>query len=337
LKHSLAVDIGLPLGLLILLCIGAFAVGQFPVSPHDLFAVLWAGISGSASGVAPAVDAVIWHIRLPRIAAAVLVGAALAGAGSTYQGLFRNPLVSPDILGVAAGAGLGAVFGIFLSVSILAVEILAFAGGLGAVAVVYLIGAAMRGRDPILVLVLAGVAMGTLLGAAIALVKVFADPYNQLPAITFWLLGSLTAVTLPDLSAAVPAILIGLIPLYLLRWRMNVMTLGEEEAKSLGVNTTLLRFLFIAGATLITSAAVSISGIIGWIGLIIPHVARLIAGPEFSRLLPVSMLMGAAYLLLVDTLARTMATIEIPIGVLTAFIGAPFFLWLLASSRRGWQ
>ena len=336
-RRSLAVDVGLPLGLLVILCIGAFAVGQFPVSPHDLFAVLWARISGGASGVAPAVDAVIWHVRLPRIAAAVLVGAALAGAGSTYQGLFRNPLVSPDILGVAAGAGLGAVLGIFLSVPILVVEVLAFAGGLGAVAVVYLIGTAMRGRDPILVLVLAGVAMGTLLGAAIALVKVFADPYNQLPAITFWLLGSLTAVTLPDLAAAVPAILIGLVPLYLLRWRMNVMTLGEEEAKSLGVNTSLLRFLFIAGATLITSAAVSISGIIGWIGLIIPHVARLIAGPEFSRLLPVSMLMGAAYLLLVDTLARTMATIEIPIGVLTAFIGAPFFLWLLASSRRGWQ
>lgn len=336
-KHSLAVDIGLPLGLLVLLCIVSFAVGQFPVSPHDLFAVLWAKISGTASGVAPAVDAVVWRIRLPRIAAAVLVGAALSGAGSTYQGLFRNPLVSPDILGVAAGAGLGAVLGIFLSVPILAVELLAFAGGLGAVAIVYLIGTAMRGRDPILVLVLAGVAMGTLLGAAIALVKVFADPYNQLPAITFWLLGSLTAVTLPDLDAAVPAIVIGLVPLYLLRWRMNVMTLGEEEAKSLGVNTAFLRFMFIGGATLITSAAVSISGIIGWIGLIIPHVARLVAGPEFSRLLPVSMLFGAAYLLLVDTLARTMATVEIPIGVLTAFIGAPFFLWLLASSRRGWQ
>jgi iron complex transport system permease protein len=336
-KRGLALDIGLPTGLLILLCIGAFAVGQFPVSPHDLLAVLWAKISGGASGVAPAVDTVIWRIRLPRIAAAVLVGAALAGAGSTYQGLFRNPLVSPDILGVAAGAGLGAVLGIFLSAPILVVEFLAFAGGLGAVAIVYLIGTAMKGRDPILVLVLAGVAMGTLLGAAIALVKVFADPYNQLPAITFWLLGSLTGVTLPDLTAAVPAILIGLVPLYLLRWRMNVMTLGEEEAKALGVNTAMLRFLFIAGATLITSAAVSISGIIGWIGLIIPHVARLVAGPEFSRLLPVSMLMGAAYLLLVDTLARTMATIEIPIGVLTAFIGAPFFLWLLASSRRGWQ
>ncbi|MGH6982247.1 MAG: iron chelate uptake ABC transporter family permease subunit, partial [Stellaceae bacterium] len=173
-KRSLAVDIGLPFGLLVLLCLVSFAVGQFPVSPHDLFAVLWAKISGGVSGVAPAVDAVVWRIRLPRIAAAVLVGAALSGAGSTYQGLFRNPLVSPDILGVAAGAGLGAVLGIFLSASILWVELLAFAGGLGAVAIVYLIGTAMRGRDPVLVLVLAGVAMGTLLGAAIALVKVFA-------------------------------------------------------------------------------------------------------------------------------------------------------------------
>jgi iron complex transport system permease protein len=336
-RRSLALDIGLPLGLLVLLALAAFAVGQFPVSPHDLFAVLWAKLSGHASHVAPAVDAVVWRIRLPRIAAAILVGAALSGAGATYQGLFRNPLVSPDILGVAAGAGLGAVLGIFLSLSLIAVEVLAFAGGLGAVAVVYLIGTAMRGRDPVLVLVLAGVAMGTLLGAAIALVKVFADPYNQLPAITFWLLGSLTGVTLPDLDTAGPAILVGLVPLFLLRWRMNVMTLGEEEAKALGVNTALLRLLFIAGATLITAASVSISGIIGWIGLIVPHVARLVTGPEFSRLLPVSMLFGAAYLLLVDTLARTMATIEIPIGVLTAFIGAPFFLWLLASSKRGWQ
>jgi iron complex transport system permease protein len=203
--------------------------------------------------------------------------------------------------------------------------------------VVYLIGAAMRGRDPILVLVLAGVAMGTLLGSAISLVKVFADPYNQLPAITFWLLGSLTSITLPDLQSVLPAVVVGLVPLYLLRWRMNLMTLGDEEARALGVETRILRVVFIAAATLITSAAVSISGIIGWIGLIIPHAARLIAGPEFSRLLPTAMLLGAGYLLAVDTLARTVAAIEVPIGILTAFIGAPFFLWLLATARRGWQ
>jgi iron complex transport system permease protein len=267
----------------------------------------------------------------------VLIGAALAAAGATYQGLFRNPLVSPDILGVAAGAGLGAVLGIFLSLSVAFIQMLAFAGGLGAVLVVYLVGAAMRGRDPLLVLVLAGVAMGTLLGSAISLVKVFADPYNQLPAITFWLLGSLTSVTLHDVAGIVPAIVIGLVPLYLLRWRMNLMTLGDEEARALGVETVRLRALFIASATLITAAAVSISGIIGWIGLVIPHAARLIAGPEFSRLLPAAMLLGAGYLLAVDTLARTVAVIEVPIGILTAFIGAPVFLWLLATARRGWQ
>ena len=329
--------LALPLLALVALFVLSFALGKFPVSPHDLLAVLWGKLTGGASGVPPAVETVVWQIRLPRIAAALLIGAALAAAGSTYQGLFRNPLVSPDILGVAAGAGLGAVLGIFLSLPVVVVQALAFLGGLGAVAVVYLTGAVLRGRDPILVLVLAGVAMGTLLGAAISLVKVLADPYNQLPAITFWLLGRLTAITLSDLRAALPAILIGLVPLYLLRWRMNLMTLGDEEARALGVETRLLRALFVAAATLMTSAAVSISGIIGWIGLIIPHAARLLAGPEFSRLLPVAMLLGAGYLLAVDTLARTMAEIEVPIGILTAFIGAPFFLWLLATVRRGWQ
>ncbi len=329
--------LALPSLALVLLFLAAFAVGKFPVAPHDLVAVLWAKLVGAASGVPPAVETVVWQIRLPRIAAAVLIGAALAAAGATYQGLFRNPLVSPDILGVAAGAGLGAVLGIFFTLSVVLVQALAFLGGLAAVLIVYLTGAAMRGRDPILVLVLAGVAMGTLLGAAISLVKVLADPYNQLPAITFWLLGSLTAVTMPDLRAVVPAILVGLVPLYLLRWRMNLMTLGDEEARALGVDTRLLRVVFIAAATLITSAAVSVSGIIGWIGLIMPHAARLIAGPEFSRLLPAAMLLGGGYLLAVDTLARTMAAIEVPIGILTAFIGAPFFLWLLATARRGWQ
>jgi iron complex transport system permease protein len=335
--RSRGLRLGLPSLALLALFVGAFTLGQFPVVPHDLVAVLWAKLSGGASGVSPTVETVVWQIRLPRIAASVLIGAALAAAGATYQGLFRNPLVSPDILGVAAGAGLGAVLGIFLSLPVAAVQVLAFGGGLGTVVVVYLIGAAMRGRDPILVLVLAGVAMGTLLGSAISLVKVFADPYNQLPAITFWLLGSLTSITLPDLRAVLPAILVGLVPLYLLRWRMNLMTLGDEEARALGVETRILRAVFIAAATLITSAAVSVSGIIGWIGLIIPHAARLIAGPEFSRLLPAAMLLGAGYLLAVDTLARTMAAIEVPIGILTAFIGAPFFLWLLATARRGWQ
>src|SRR5690606_10169557 len=231
----------------------------------------------------------------------------------------------------------GAVVGIFLSLPVVGIQALAFAGGLAAVLVVYAIGNALRGHDPILVLVLAGVAIGTLLGAGISLVKVLADPYNQLPAITFWLLGSLTAVTVGDVAAVVPAILLGLGPLFLLRWRMNLKSLGDEEAKALGVDTAVMRAVFITAATLMTAAAVSIAGIIGWIGLVMPHVARLLVGPDFGRLMPVSILLGAGFLLAVDTLARTMAAIEVPLGIVTAVIGAPFFLWLLATARRSWQ
>lgn len=325
-----------PLALLAVILL-SFAVGKFPVPPADLLAVLWAKLTGGVANVPPTVETVVWQVRMPRVLAGILVGAALAAAGATYQGLFRNPLVSPDILGVSAGASLGAVLGIFLSLPVIAIQGLAFLGGLGAVLVVYGIGAAVRNHDPILVLVLAGVAVGTLLGAAISLLKVLADPYNQLPAITYWLLGSLTAVTTGDVAQTLPAILLGLLPLHLLRWRMNVMTLGEEEARTLGVETVRLRALFIGAATLMTAAAVSITGVIGWIGLLIPHMARLLVGPDFARLLPASLMLGAGYLVAVDALARTIGTIEVPIGILTAVLGAPFFLWLLATARRGWQ
>jgi len=275
-------------------------------------------------------------VRGPRVLAALEVGAVLAAAGAAYQGLFRNPLVSPDILGVSSGAALGAVLGIWLSLGVVAIQALAFALGLLAVVVVYAIGAALRRHDPILVLVLAGVVIGTLLGSCVSLIKYLADPYNQLPAITFWLLGSLASTTAGDVRSVVPAVLLGLLPLYLLRWRMNVMTLGEEEARALGVDTRRVRAVVVAGATLMTAAVVSISGVVGWIGLLIPHVARLLVGPDFGRLLPASVLLGAGYLLAVDTLARTLARIEIPLGVLTALLGAPFFVWVLARARRGW-
>jgi iron complex transport system permease protein len=185
-------------------------------------------------------------------------------------------------------------------------------------------------------LVLAGVVVGTLLGSCVSLVKYLADPYNQLPAITFWLLGSLAAATAGDVRAILPAVLLGLLPLYLLRWRMNVMTLGDEEAQALGVDTRRVRLVVVAAATLMTAAVVSISGIVGWIGLLVPHIGRLLVGPDFGRLLPAAMLLGAGYLLAVDTLARTVARLEIPLGVLTALLGAPFFVWVLARSRRGW-
>ena len=323
--------------LLLVLIVVSLAVGRFPLTPGQLAAVLWSKVSGVPHGLPPAAEAVVFRVRGPRVLAAMAVGAALAAAGSAYQGLFRNPLVSPDILGVSSGAALGAVLGIYLSLNVALIQGLAFGVGLAAVAVVYLIGASLRRHDPMLVLVLAGVVIGTLLGSCISLIKYLADPYNQLPAITFWLLGSLSAVTAGDVAAVLPGVVVGLVPLYLLRWRMNVMTLAEEEAQSLGVDTRQLRLAVVAAATLMTSAVVSISGVIGWIGLLVPHFARLLVGPDFGRLLPAAMLLGAGYLLAIDTLARTIAPIEVPLGVLTAFVGAPFFIWLLAASRRGWQ
>jgi iron complex transport system permease protein len=184
--------------------------------------------------------------------------------------------------------------------------------------------------------VLVGVAVGTLLGAATSMLKIFADPYNQLPAMTYWLLGSLTAVTPGDLLSAAPAVALGLLPLVLLRWRMNVMSLGDEEARALGVESTRLRAVFVAAATLMTAAAVSIAGVVGWVGLIIPHAARLLVGPDYSRLLPLSLILGAGFLVFADTIARVIAVTEVPLGVVTAVVGAPVFLWLLGTGRRGW-
>jgi iron complex transport system permease protein len=208
---------------------------------------------------------------------------------------------------------------------------------LGTVALVYAVAALVRGRDTVLVLVLAGVVVGSLAGACISLLKILADPYDQLPAITFWLLGSLSSLRNADLAVAAPLVLIGLVPLVLLRWRINVLSLGDEEAKALGINVDALRAVVVTAATLITASVVAISGVIGWIGLVMPHLARMLVGPNFDRLLPTAMLMGASYLLLVDTLARTMARIEVPLGILTALLGAPFFLWLLARGRDGWS
>jgi iron complex transport system permease protein len=266
-----------------------------------------------------------------------MVGAALAVAGTAFQGLFRNPLVSPDILGASSGAALGAVLGIYFSLGVIGIESLAFVGGLVAVAAVYVIGSLLQGRDPILVLVLTGVVIGALLGAGIGLVKYLADPYNQLPAMTFWLLGSLAATTASDLLPLAGPVALGTVVLVALRWRLNVMSLPEDEARTLGVATGPLRITIVLAATLVTSASVATSGIIGWVGLVVPHLARALVGPDFPRLVPTAALLGGGYLLFIDTLARTAAPIEIPLGILTAVIGTPFFIWLLAGMQRTWS
>ncbi|WP_295538803.1 iron ABC transporter permease [uncultured Thiohalocapsa sp.] len=319
-----------------LLAIAAALIGPYSISPTQLIQAFAQRLTGRIDPALAATDTVLFSVRLPRVAAALLAGAALAAAGAVYQGLFRNPLVSPDMLGVSSGAGLGAVLGIFLSLPVPAIQGLSFVGGLATVAIVYLLASAVRGHEPTLVLVLTGIVLGALAGACLSLLKILADPYDQLPAITFWLLGSLASVRAADVLATAPLVLVALVPLVLLRWRVNLMSLGDEEAAALGVDPRRLRLLFIAAATLMTASIVAIAGVIGWVGLVIPHIARLLVGPNFNRLLPTAMLIGAGFMLAVDTLARTLAETETPLGVLTACLGAPVFVWLLASGRRGW-
>jgi iron complex transport system permease protein len=312
----------------------SMGIGSFPVPPGDVARILWAALTGGDAGVADNVRAVVLQVRGPRVIGALAVGAALAAAGAAYQNMFRNPLVSPDILGVSGGCALGAVTGILFSLPIAAIQGLSFAGGICAVALVLAIGSWVRGHDRVLTLVLTGVVVGSLFGAGIAFAKYVADPYNQLPAITFWLLGSFSGVLPRDLAYALPLIALGFIPLALLRWRINLLSLPDDEARALGVDVGKLRVMVIVAATLVTSSGVAIAGVIGWIGLVVPHAARLLVGAEFARVLPVSAILGAAFMLLVDTLCRTVARTELPPGVITALVGTPVFIWLLAMTFR---
>jgi iron complex transport system permease protein len=281
-------------------------------------------------------DTVVFQVRLPRILAAVLVGAALATSGAAYQGMFRNPLVSPDILGASAGACFGAALAIFCSLNYAGIQILSFVFGLVAVLITYAVSSRIR-HESTLTLVLSGILIGTLFTSGTSLLKYMADPFDKLPAITYWLMGSLSSISSEDVLAVILPMLAGGFVLYLVRWRLNVLSLGEEEASALGLDTRKLKMIVILCATMMTSAAVSISGMIGWVGLIVPHLARMIVGPNYKVLLPASIIIGGTYLLLVDDLARVMASVEIPLGILTSIIGAPFFIYLLMHSRRGWQ
>ncbi|HSN20138.1 MAG TPA: iron ABC transporter permease [Usitatibacter sp.] len=333
-RHRFGLWLAAACAMLALLVLWSLGTGPFPVGLAEVARVLWSKISGVPSGLAANVDAVVLQVRAPRVAGTLAVGAALSAAGAAYQGLFKNPLVSPDILGVTAGCALGAGIAVLLSLPIGAVQALAFAGGLLAVGLVVVIGTWVSGRDPLLTLVLTGVVVGSLFGAGIALVKYVADPYNQLPAITFWLLGSFSGVAPADLAATLVPIAAGVVPVALLRWRIDALSLSEDEARSLGLPVGLLRLAVIVCATLATSASVALAGTIGWVGLVIPHAARLLAGAAFARVLPLSLVLGAGFMLAVDTLCRTAFPIEVPPGVATAFVGTPVFIALLAVSFR---
>ena len=280
-------------------------------------------------------ETVVMDVRLPRILLAMLIGGGLSIAGASFQGMFANPLVSPDILGVSAGAGFGAAIGILLFGNGFTMQMFALVAGIAAIAFTFLIGGVRRDL-PIFMLVLAGTVTSALFQALVSLVKFLADPEEKLPSITYWLMGSLGTASYKDLWIAGPLILIGIIILVSLRWRLNILSLSEEEARSLGVSVTKLKWLVIGGATLITAAAVSVAGIIGWVGLIIPHIARMIVGSNNQYVLPASISIGASYLLLIDNLARSLTSAEIPLSILTAIIGAPFFAYLLRKTGGGW-
>jgi iron complex transport system permease protein len=329
--HALAVAAAL---LMVLVSLG---VGRFPISAMEVLSLVSAALFGGTANAPENADLILFSIRGPRIVAAFAVGAALAAAGAAYQNLFRNPLVSPDILGVSSGAALGAVLGIFMALPLIAIQGLAFIGGLSAVAAIYLIGSSLartHGHDAMLTLVLSGVVIGSLLGSGIALTKYLADPYNQLPAMTYWLLGSFASVTKKDLVVALPMIVLAMLPLLALRWRINLLALPDDEARALGQDVRRLRLIVIVAATLMTAASVAICGIIGWVGLVVPHAVRLLIGAEFSRLLPLTMLIGGTFMLFIDTIGRTVAQIEIPPGVLTAALGTPVFIWLMVATFR---
>jgi iron complex transport system permease protein len=283
----------------------------------------------------PTLESILFDVRLPRLFAGVLVGAGLSISGAAFQGLFRNPLVSPHILGVSAGAGLGAALAILFFGNIIAIQSFSFAFSLLAVSMTYGLSRVYR-TTPILMLVLSGIIVGALFSACTSLLKYIADPVNDMPSIVFWLLGSLNNASNKDIAIVGPIILLGITILLLIRWRINLLAMGEEDARALGVDTGRIRVTIIICATMISAAAVSIAGIIGWIGLVIPHIGRLLVGPDNKVLLPVAVLVGASYLVAVDTLARTAIESEIPIGILTAIVGAPIFAYLLRKTRSGW-
>ena len=307
---------------------GSFMLGRYPIEPWTLIRVLASRVIPVTPDWPSQVETVLFNVRLPRVLMAALIGAGLSAAGAAYQGIFKNPMVSPDVLGASSGAGFGAALGLFLSFSYQGVSFLAFVLGLSAVGAVCLISSRVK-YNQTLGLVLAGMMISSLFTAAVSFLKLVADPNNTLPVITYWLMGSLASIRPKDLAFAAPWIIGGIIPIYLLRWKINVLTLGEEEARCIGVNTSAVRLAVGLCATLITSAAVSVSGLIGWVGLVIPHFARMLVGSDYRKMLPASLLLGASFLLVVDNFARLLATSEIPIGILTAFVGAPFFLWLI--------
>jgi iron complex transport system permease protein len=316
--------------------VGSFMLGRYPIMPLELVQTIWAHFFDPASLVDSRSETTLFNIRLPRVIVVMLVGAALASAGAAYQGMFKNPLVSPDLLGASAGASLGACLAMLLGLPSFMVQLLAFAGGIVAVTGAVWLNKMVR-YDPILGLVLGGILVSTLFQSGTSIIKLLADANDKLPAITFWLMGSFHGVDKRDLYLCVIPLILGFVLLLSQSWKLNVLSCGEEEARSMGVNTKRTRFLVIVGSTMLASISVAVAGVVGWIGLVIPHLARAIVGPNYRVLLPTTMFIGATYLLLVDDIARLASSVEIPIGILTSVLGVPFFVIIFRRNMSGWR
>ena len=329
-KKSVTLWLGAALFLALLL---SLSLGRYAVPPGQVVRILWARVFPVHVTWTPQMETAVLSLRLPRILLALMVGGALSAAGTAYQTVFRNPMAAPDILGASSAAGTGAALGILLGGGHIVTTVLAFLLSLGSLALVYAVGRRTRGNQ-LLNLLLSGMIISSLFTAATSYLKLVADPNDQLPAITYWLMGSLSGRRWETVGFAVIPLLLGLMPLLLLRWRMNLLTAGEEEAISMGIDLRKLRLTVVLCATLLTAASVSVSGMIGWVGLVIPNLSRKWVGSDCRRLLPVSTLLGALFLLVVDDVSRCLLTAEIPIGILTAVIGAPFFLCLMTRKEH---
>ena len=310
--------------------LGCICVGRMEIPISDVFKTIGAIFTGQETDVQN--YSIIVNLRLPRILMAIIVGAGLTCAGNTFQSLFSNPLATPDILGVTSGTCVGAILAIILSCGILGTQLIALAFGL--VSVLFTIKIAGRNKNGSMIyLVLAGVIASSLFNAIGSLLKYTADPQDKLPEITYWLMGSFTSATYQKLLIGSPLIIVGIVIIYLLRWRLNILALSEDEAKASGIDLKKTRMIFILASTLITASAVSMCGQIGWIGLLIPHCARMLVGSNNRYVVPLSISLGASFMILIDTLSRSLTVIELPLSVLTAIIGAPVFIILLNRSK----
>lgn len=318
--------------IMLLLLVAAFffsmCIGRYSITPMEVVKVIASHITNSVEDISSIQSNVVMQVRLPRILLSMIIGAGLACSGAAYQCLFGNPLVSPDILGVSAGSGFGAALGILFSASAFVVQGQALLFGMLAVGIVLLISR-VRKKTELFMLVLSGVIVSALFESLVSLIKYVADPQDKLPAIVVWLMGSLASASYQKVLIAAVTILPCIAILFVLRWKMNLLSLEEEEARSLGVNVERLRFVIIVVSTLMTAVSVSLCGIIGWIGLVIPHIGRFCMGNDHRGLIPACTILGAVYLLLVDGIARSITAAELPLSILTAMIGAPFFAYML--------